>query len=238
MKPKFCAAALCGIILITALLPACGNGVSLTSSLTAREIIDRSCIEMEEVNSFGFDLTHDGGGTPIIIGLDMTQAAGMIVKPDRLQATVSATMLGMFFEFEVITIGEATYITNPLSKEKEWQPLSSDFKGVELFDPDAGVIAIMKGLADVSRLDDEKAAGVNCYKLKGSIDSGTLISIFGSTVLEGVAIAIEVWIGSEDLLVHQITFEGQITESEEPGIIRTLKLSDFDKPVTIEIPQL
>jgi len=37
--------------------------------------------------------------------------------------------------------------------------------------------------------------------------------------------------------VRLIRLEGKITESEVPGIVRTLKLSNFDEEVSIELPE-
>jgi hypothetical protein len=54
--------------------------------------------------------------------------------------------------------------------------------------------------------------------------------------MEGASISIEVWIGRDDFLLRSIRLEGRITEAEAEGIVRTLKLSGFDVPVTIEAP--
>ncbi len=202
--------------------------------LTALEIIDKSSQKLQGINSFHFVLEHVGGGTPIAMGLKMNEAVGDVAKPDRLKMTASGTMAGMFLEVEIISVGEVTYMTNPLTGR--WELLPTEFRALSVFDMNSGVAAIMRGIADLTRLDDEEMDGVPGYHLRGSIDSGDLASITGSSV-EGVKIDTEVWIGKEDFLVRLIKLEGKITESEVAGIVRTLKLSNFNEEVSIELPE-
>jgi hypothetical protein len=201
--------------------------------LPASEIISQSSEKMEAVNSFHFVLDQVGGGTPIAMGLEMTNAIGDVVRPDRMKATISGKLSGMFLEVEIITVGEDIYMTNPLTGK--WELLPVQFSILEVFDPNTGIAAIMKGMVDLARLDDEKIEGVSCYHLSGSIASDELRPITVTSV-EGVAIPIEVWIGEEDFLVRHIKLEGKITESEVEGIIRTIKLSSFNEEVSIEVP--
>jgi len=93
----------------------------------------------------------------------------------------------------------------------------------------------MKGMVDITKLSDEEVEGAICYHLSGSIDSDELRPITVSSV-PGVTIHIEVWIDQEDFLVRHIQLEGKITETEVEGIIRTLKLSNFNEEVSIEVP--
>jgi lipoprotein LprG len=107
---------------------------------------------------------------------------------------------------------------------------------LSVFDPNTGVAAIIRGMTNVTKLDDEEVDGVPSYHLRGRIDSGDLSSITGSSVI-GVAIDTEIWIGHEDFFVRLIKLEGKITESEVPGIVRTLRLSNFNEEVSIELPE-
>ncbi|MEE8353541.1 MAG: LppX_LprAFG lipoprotein [Dehalococcoidales bacterium] len=204
------------------------------TQLTALEIIDRSSEKFQGINSFHFVLDQVGGGTPIAVGVAMNGAVGDVAKPDRLKMTVSGTAVGMFIEVQLISVGEVAYMTNPLTGKWELVPIG--FRALSVFDPNTGIAAIMRGMANLTKLDDEEVDGVLGYHLGGSIDSGDLGSITGSYV-EGVTIDAEIWIGKEDFVVRLIKLEGKITESEVPGIVRTLKLSNFDEGVSIELPE-
>jgi lipoprotein LprG len=131
-------------------------------------------------------------------------------------------------------VGDVTYMTNPLTGQ--WELLPTEFRALSVFNPNTGIAAIMRSIADLTKLSDEEVEGVLYYRLRGSIDSGDLRPITGSSV-EGVAIHTEVWIGKEDFLVRLIKLEGKITEAEVLGIVRTLKLSNFNEEVSIELPE-
>ena len=206
---------------------------STPAPLKAPEIIAKSSEKMEAINSFHFVLDQVGGGTPIAMGLEMSKAVGDVVRPDRLKTTISGKMRGMFLEVQIITVGEEIYMTNPLTGK--WELLPAQFNILGVFDPNNGIAAIMKGIAALTKLSDEDMGGVVCYHLSGSIASTDLRQIIVSSV-EGVTIHVEVWIGKEDFLVRNIKLEGKITEAEVEGIIRTLKLSNFNEEVSIEVP--
>ncbi len=224
------------LIILVAMVTGCtGPAVTPTEiSLTALEIIDKSSEKIQGINSFHFVLDHVGGGTPIAAGLEMDKAVGDVARPDRLKMTVSGTITGLFLEVQMISVGEVTYMTNPFTGQ--WELLPTEFRALSVFDPNTGVAAIMRGIADLTKLSDEEVDGVLCYRLGGSIDSGDLRPITGSSV-EGVAVATEVWIGKEDFLVRLIKLEGKITEAEVLGIVRALKLSNFNEEVSIELPE-
>ena len=224
------------VVLAASLLSACGKGAppSLPSSLSAAEVIDRCMQSMDAAESFHFKLEHDGGGTPIALGLVMDEAEGDIARPDRLKVEVSATMMGLPIEVEVITVGSVIYITNPLTME--WELLPTEFSAVSFFDPDSGVTAILEGMTSLVKLEEEKIKGLFCYHITGKTASQYLNSIALSSV-EGVMIDTEVWVDTEYFLLRRIRLEGRITEEEESGIVRTISLSDFDQSLEIELPE-
>ena len=232
MKPTLAITIITGsIILMTTLSVAC----KAQPTLTALEIIDKSVEKMDTVNSFHFELKQEGGGTPVAKGLlEMNEAAGDVIKPDKLRVTILVTVMGMLAEVDVITVGDTTYMTNPLTQK--WEPLPSRFSAVSIFDPNSGISAILKGMTNLIELEDEKVSGLDCYHIGGSIESQVLRPITLSS-LEGVNIDTEILIDKEEFLLHQIRLEGQITSDENSGIIRTITLSNFNQDVKIELPK-
>jgi hypothetical protein len=205
-----------------------------TTALTASQIIDESSEKMQEIDSFHFALDQVGGGTPITMGIEMKKAYGDVVRPDRIKMTISGTVSGMSLEVQMVTVGGVMYMTNPLSGKWELPP--DEFQILCVLDPNDFIAAVMKGVVGLTKLDDGKSAGVLCYHLSGSIDSGDLSAITGSSA-KGVTINVEIWIGKEDLLARSFELSGKITETEVDGIVRTLNLSNYNQPVNIELPQ-
>ena len=202
----------------------------LPSPLTAEEIMLRSSAKLDALSSFHFELDQEGGGIPIAMGLEMTRASGDIVRPDKLKIKA----LAGFIEVEIITVGDITYMTHPLTGE--FEPLPNEFTAVTLFDPDNGITAIIAGITEGSTIGEEEVDGVPCYHIRGILDSGELKAISCGFATAGIPIDTEVWIGKEDFLLRQVKLTGQMTEEEERGIIRTLLISDFDRSITIQLP--
>lgn len=205
-----------------------------TASLTAAQIISQASDKLDAVSSFHCTLDQTGGGTPIGSGVEMTKVDGDIVKPDKLQATLTGTISGMSVTIQMISVGTVTYMTNPLSNS--WEQLPTEFAILSVFNPNTGVTAIMRGITGLTKLSDAQSAGIDCYHLSGNIDSANLSPITGSSV-PGTSIGVELWIGKDDLLVRSIKLTGQITATEVPGIVRTLNLSNFNETLNIALPQ-
>lgn len=238
MRRGFRVAVVLGCAISTAiLLSGCNGSLAPSPDLTASEIVDRAAEKMETVDSFHLELKQVGGTTPIAMGLEMSKAAGYVVRPDKLKGEITATAMGLPIRVEYITVGNTTFLTNPLTGK--WEPFPSEFSAADIFDPDAGIVAILTGMTNLSRLEDQKMAGFACFHIEGNVTSDDLypiIRLFTLSYLEGVNIAAEVWLDREDFLVRRIRLEGQITPDESPGIIRTLTFSDYDKSVEIELP--
>lgn len=224
-------------ISIAILLSGCNESLAPSPALSATEIVDRCAETMETIDSFHLELTQVGGTTPIAMGLEMSEAAGDVVRPDRLKGEITATMMGLPVRLEYIAVGNTSFVTNPLTGQ--WEPFPSEFSAAGIFDPDTGIAAILRGMTNLSRLEDQKMAGFACFHIKGNIISDDLRPItrlFTLSQLEGVDIAAEVWLDWEDFLLRRIRLEGQITAEEKPGIIRTITFSDYNKSVEIELP--
>ncbi len=205
------------------------------TSLSAQEIIAKAAPRFGEVESFHFDLQQENGRTPIAMGLELDAASGDVIPPDRLEMTIEATFNQMFVESGLITVGEKTYMRNPLNKN--WEELSDDFQAVTLFQPETGIKAVMKSATGLSIIDAETFGGICCYHLKGIIQSESLDAIAVGHAAEGLSVPVELWIGTDDFLLRKVTFTGQICEDEDPDIKRTLVVSDFNQPVEIELPE-
>ena len=217
---------------------ACRSGatpapVETTTALSAREVLTHAAERFEALDSFHFTMDHRGGGTPIAMGLEMERVEGDAVAPDRLSAVIEANISGLFFEVSTIAIGDSTYLTNPFTGE--FEDISDAITPGGFFDPARGVGAIIGGAREATLIGETFLGDVPVFHLAGKVDSESLRSISGSAV-EGIVLDAEIWVGMDDFLVRQLTLDGRITEEEVDGIVRTITLSDFDQPFTIEAP--
>jgi hypothetical protein len=226
-KTTCCAAAV--VLLISIVIAGCSS--KSAAAMTAPDVLGKSYDQMQTVKSFHFILEHSEGGTPIGSGIIMTKAEGDVVKPDKLQATITGTAMGMTVEVKLVS---KTMMTNPLNNK--WEELTDTFKVLGVFDPGTGIAAIIKDIANPTSLKDEKVGEVLCYHIKGDIMSQTLEPITGVTAKD-IPVGVEVWVDQEGLLVQQIKLTGKITDTEQDGIIRTLTISNYDKDVEIKLPE-
>jgi hypothetical protein len=216
----------------------CKGSLSPSSSpsptpLSAGQILSESGSKLEAAKSFHFVLEHTGGGTPIAMGIEMMKASGDMLKPDKMKTSISGVAIGMVIQVQVVTIGNDTYMTNPLNGN--WELLPNEFKVLSVFDPANGVAAILKNLSGATRLNDEEIGGKTCYHVSGEVDSGELNAISGSSI-HGIKDKAEVWISQKDFLPQVIKLQGRITETEKEGITRTLSFTDYNLEVKIEKP--
>lgn len=197
------------------------------------EVLPKLVERVGAVKSFHFRLEHEGGLSPIPLGLKLKTADGDIVVPDRMQAELEAEAGGALVRVEVIGIGEEGWITNPFSRE--WQPLPEGTVISDIFDPAAGIKAVANSLQEVRVAAIEKVGGRETYLLEGQVDSGVLEA--AAPIAEpGLTVTVKVWADVEDYTIRQVRLEGPFAPEEPVGIVRILFLSKFDEPVSIEPP--
>ena len=76
-------------------------------------ILSKSGAVMEELQSFHFLLTHEKGSTRLIEGLEILEAEGDIVNPDRLYAAFTGELGFFVIKSAIVAIEDANYLTNP-----------------------------------------------------------------------------------------------------------------------------
>ncbi|MFH1560280.1 MAG: LppX_LprAFG lipoprotein [Chloroflexota bacterium] len=200
-----------------------------------QSILEKSGEAMALLETFQFDLSHKGGGTPIAEGLVVKEVVGDAVKPDKLKLSWEGTFQGFFVKAQVITLEGETYMTDPITGR--WGPLSGDVNPLGFFDPAVGIASIMSDLAEVSMMGLETVGDVATYRMKGTLPSQSLKPLLG-TVAPDLMVDTEVWIGVEDMYLRQVVFRGRVTLEDAEDIRRTIKLSNFNQPVSIEAPKV
>ena len=229
------------LLVLLAVLPlaaACGGGGeeagdTPTALPPSEEILPKVVERVAAVESFHFRLEHEGGFSPIPLGLKLRTADGDIIVPDRMQAKLEAEAGGTLVRVEVIGIGEEGWITNPFSRE--WQPLPSGTTISAIFDPAAGITAVANSLQEVSVAGIESVGGRETYLLEGQVDSGVLEA--AAPIAEpGLTVIVKVWVDVEDYTIRQVRLEGPFAPDEPAAIVRILSLSRFDEPISIESP--
>jgi LppX_LprAFG lipoprotein len=230
------------LLMLVAALAACGGDdddtepeEEATSEETAQEFLASAADALEEVASFHFLLTHENGGTEIVLDLEMQRAEGDIITPDRLRAQVEADGPGgIDVNVEVIAIGEEFFFENPFGGGF----IDADFSIQDILDPTQGAISLMRSAPENAEFgDNEEIAGVETRTVTATIDSGEFDTLIPAAD-PGLPVEVTLWIGAEDRLPYRILIIGPLNEDEPDDIERLIDISNYNNvDVQIEPPQ-
>ena len=195
-----------------------------------RALLQEAGKVMEDLTSFAFRLEHRSGVTPLPLGIALEEAEGEVVKPDKIATRFGGTLGRIYIKFSLITIGSESFMTNPVSGR--WETVAPDVSPLGFFNPSEGIAAIMSQVEDpvlISSNSDE-------YRINGKLPAEALSPLLGDTVT-GTTVNVELKIDSEELFLIEAVIEGRVTETEPDGVVRVIKLSRFNEPITINPPQ-
>jgi hypothetical protein len=197
--------------------------------LNPQAILEESGLVMAGLDSFRFRMEHEGGGTPVAQGLVLVRVEGTVVKPDRISAEFGGSLGGFAVKANIISIGPDSYMTNPLNGN--WEVVPQEVSPLSFFDPQSGIASIMPLVTQPALVSSNRET----HTILGQLKSEDLAFLFGYT-LQGADVTAEAVIDAETLHLLRVTLEGLITPGEAEGVVRIIRLSDFDEPFEIEPP--
>ena len=232
-------AAVLTIWLVASVLVGCDLGSRLQPTATPnptptpidlQSLLRRSGEATGGLHTFHFKLEHNpGGSTPLAESLVITEAEGRVVSPDRISVDFAGTLGTFAVRSSLITLADKSYMTNPLTGA--WEKVARDVSPVGFFDPRQGIGAMMSGLQSpvlVSRSD-------NAFRIDGILDVDALRPLLGAAV-HGTTVRVKLTIDADTLFLERAVIEGRVTEIEPDGVVRTISLSRFNQPVSIDPP--
>ena len=208
-----------------------GPKAALTATPTPinpKAILDQSGKVMNDLQSFRFGLEHLTGGTPLAQGLILISTEGFVVKPDKLSLNFVGSAGNFVIRGNVITIGDKTFISNPLNDE--WQVLQGQVSPLAYFDPALGISSMMSRVTNVAVLKLHNSE----VHIGGKLPASALAPLFGPTTDE--SIDVELTIDLQKSYLTEVILKGRITATELDGMERTIELSNFNEPKVIEPP--
>ena len=227
---------------IAALLLACfacgGSEDQATPVPTPTPVIDVATVleqtgaVMGGLSTFHFRLRHEVGSLEIASGLVLDKVDGAVVRPDRISVTFVGNLGGFALDASLITIGEASYMTNPLTGQWEQGPMSLTPLG--FFSPTEGIAAIISQVRDP--VLTVEAGPPSSYRISGTLPAPALTPLIGSAILPDAVVDLVLTIAPDGNHLTAARFTGRILESDVEGAVRVIELSAFDEPASIEPP--
>ena len=188
---------------------------------------------MGQVETFHFRLHHERGSLELLPQFFVDEGEGDIVNPDGLSITFNGSIgRGFAIRSGVITLGESSYMINPLTGK--WEAAQTGVSPLGFFSPTRGIEGMLSQLDEVRLLepdDGEKSA----YRIRGILGVEALAPLVGET-LTGAIVDVELTVDSERLYLLQAKITGNVKPSDTEDPVRIITLSDFEKPISIEAP--
>lgn len=211
--------------------PPTSTPVPTPTPINVEDLLRRSGEATSRLNTFHFRLEHnDEGSTPFSDTLDIIEAEGDVVSPDRIFLDFSGRFGGRFaMRASLITIGSDSYMTNPLTGN--WEEVPAEVSPLGFFDPQQGIGAMMAGLRNPTLASKEGTE----FRIEGDLDVQALRPLLGAVAQDGV-VRVEVTLDKDTLYLKRAVIEGRVTASEPDGVIRTITLSSYNESITITAP--
>ncbi len=212
-------------------LAGCGGGGGERPS--AQEVVSATSQATAKQTSFRFTL-EVRGVPPSATGLSLTHADGAVVVPDRLQAKVAGTFARIPIASELVIVGGRDYFKDPLTGR--WRTLDIATSPVALFDPRAGVLAVVRRARELAIAGEESVGGVDTYHLRGKVRARDAAPLVAARASGDRLVELDLWVGKDDDLLRRVRVSGPIGAGEPAGASRTVELRDFGRSFGIEAP--
>jgi lipoprotein LprG len=221
------------LILVLAALAACGASENPDPAKLASE----GAAAFDAVSTFHFKLVVSEGQSAPLGDITLITAEGDSLRPDKVSAKLKAQLTGAPIAVNIngIIIGADAWITPNPFNPTQFEQLT-DTAGLENFSPAKGVSEVLRGLRSPAFVETSEVEGVKVHHISGVVDAVGLNALTGGVATAG-ELKLDIWLGVDDKLLRQLVAVGPLDPSEKPGITRTLNLSKFNDPVTIEPPQ-
>lgn len=209
-----------------------GGGGERAPEPTASEIVRQTIEQTGAQKSFHFQFEIENA-PPDRPGLNLTFADGDLVVPDQLHARVAGTLSGISLRSELIFFHDQHYLKDPLTGD--WRTLDAETSPIAFFDPARGVLAVVKGAQQLVKSGSEKVDGTDAYRLDGVVRARAITPILGNPPTD-LLVDLVLWVGKDDFLLRRIRLLGPVAKDESAEIVRTVEVSRFGEPFTIEPP--
>lgn len=217
-------------------LAGCGEPAPVAKPMTPEQILEAASTRLAETESVHFvlnvagDTFIDSAKTIRLLG-----AEGDLARPDRVQTTFQAEVLGRAVSLQLITIGDQSWTTNILTGE--WGPAPQEFayRPDILFSTQDGIGPVMGRVDDVSRAPDEEIDGRPVYHLTAKVDE-SIVGPLTYYTITGSPVTVDLWIDLEtDNLLRAHLAEPPTEDGDDPAVWM-LDLSHHDQATEIEPP--
>ncbi|MGI8644624.1 MAG: LppX_LprAFG lipoprotein [Thermomicrobiales bacterium] len=207
------------------------------AALTATRILGVASDRLDATRTVHFTLGVEGR---TYIDEDNTiqilSAEGNLQRPDRVQASFVANLLGRAnVTIRIITVGAVTWWTDLVSGAWGLAPPEIGYDASVLFDDAIGLAPVLRAFTTSERAGIDQIDDADAYHITGRMPRSVIDDVTANT-LSGETVEVQVWIDRATSNILRVV----VTELEDvPDADRvtwTLDISRHDEPITIEPP--
>ncbi len=217
-------------VLLALAATACGSDAAPAEEVDGVELLAMSAAAMERVESARYEMERDGA-TVTVQGLTFDGAVGEYGAPDSARAILRMRAGDIAVELGTISIGPRTWVTSPLTGAWEELEPGTGFNPAMLFDPEQGWTPMLT--TDISAVEYVGTDG-DLQVVKGTL-AGDRVAVLTAGVAAAQPVEMEIRLDREAMLLARLEFITVGDEGESSWVIR---LSEYDRPVDIQAPNL
>jgi hypothetical protein len=227
--------------MLVLMLGACTGTATEAPLPDAQSLLKKSAAEVKSAKSIKIKL--ELSGAPSFVDPDnrvsFVSANGAYVAPDRVSATVTAKILSIPGQVDVIAIGDDQWMRNQLLTAGRWAKavFSPGFNAAKLVNSDEGIEKALNSLKEVKVIGREDVFGTKMYHLTATAD-GADISALTVGLIRGKVVNVDIYIAIDTGRVDHVIMvqPDTVTEKEPKPTTWTLELFDYDGNAKIEAP--
>lgn len=200
----------------------------------AATLLRQSSQRMLSLKGFHFQMTVTGYSSTAV---PVKNASGDARPPD-LSASANLKEGGLLLGIQVVYAGGGTYLK---AFTGGWQRLTGQqlaqfFDPSSLFDPKAGLFAVMPKTQSPSRGGVESVSGHDTYPVDGTIASATIHQLFQPVLAQGTD-HVTYWIESDNSDLWRARVTGNLFDASRSSTV-SFDFSNHDQTVSITPPPL
>jgi len=174
--------------------------------------------------------------------ISFVSADAQYLAPDRVGAQVTAKVLGVAGEVDVIAIGDDQWYKNSILTGGQYinAVFSPGFNAQKLVSSDTGIQSALKLIKDLKMIGRETTRnGANVYHITGTADGKDIESLTVG-LIRGKVVNVDIYVNVDNMRAEEVILlqPDTVTASEPKPTRWDLELYDYDVPVTVTAPNV
>jgi hypothetical protein len=221
-------------MMVGLLVASCGGsdgGEGIPDPPAVEDLVARTADAMAALDTARFEMERSGA--PVrVSGIVFDSALGAYLAPDAAKAVLSGQAGDLAVELGTISIGQRTWLTNPLTGAWEELEPGTGFNPAVIFDAEIGWRAILLSLIEPAYEGGATVDGDELWLVRGTITPERIATLTAGLV-EPQEVEVDLFVDPTSYLLRRAEFA---TEGEDGSSEWVITLSRFDEPVTVDAP--